>query len=140
MSDIVERVSVSLSAARRIVDAAISKAKELGVEVNIAVVDVAGEVVAFVRMDEAALLSADIACDKAWTVARFKGVPTHDWWDMIKDDDAVREGIVKVGRLIVFAGGVPLRVDGEVVGAVGVSGGTADEDRSIAEAGAAVVS
>ncbi len=139
MSDTIDRRSVNLEAAQRVIAAAIEEAMVLGVAVNVAVVDVAGDVVAFARMDDAALLSADIARDKAWTVARFKGVPTHDWWDMIKDDDAVRAGIVKIDRFMVFAGGVPIVAGGGIIGAVGVSGASADEDRRIAEAGAAAV-
>lgn len=67
-------------------------------------------------------------------------VATHDWFDLIKDDPPLREGIVHRDRLVVFGGGVPIRVDGEVVGSVGVSGGSAAQDREIAEAGAAALS
>lgn len=77
--------------------------------------------------------------DKAYTVSAF-GLPTHAWWDVIKDEPALVHGITKTERLIIFGGGVPLVVDGRPVGAVGASGGTADDDRRIAEAGAAALS
>ena len=139
MSETIERRSVSLAAAQRIVAAAQAEAEAMDRAVNVAVVDVSGDMVAFARMDGAALLSADIARDKAWTVAQFNGVPTHEWWDTLEGDDAVRAGIVTLDRFTVFGGGVPVTVDGAVVGAVGVSGASAEEDRAIAEAGAAVV-
>ena len=104
--------------------------------VNIAVVDLAGGLLAFVRLDGAPLLSGSIAQDKAYTVAAFSGVPTHAWFGLIEAEPALREGIVHRDRLVIFAGGVPVTVDGKLVGAVGVSGGTAEQDREIAEAGA----
>lgn len=120
-------------------DAAADRAGRLGVPVNVAVVDRAGNLLAFARLDGAPLLSATIAQDKAYTVAAFNGVPTHDWFGMIESEPALREGIVHRDRLVIFAGGTPVRVDGVLVGAVGVSGGTADQDREIAEAGSAAV-
>jgi uncharacterized protein GlcG (DUF336 family) len=87
-------------------------------------------------MDGAPLLSAQIAQDKAYTVAAFGGVPTHEWWNMIQDEPPVLHGIVKTDRLVVFGGGVPLLVDGALIGAAGASGGSAEQDRAVAEAGA----
>jgi uncharacterized protein GlcG (DUF336 family) len=107
----------------------------LQVPVAIAVVDRAGNLVVYGRMDGAPLLSGQIAQDKAYTVAAF-GLPTHEWFEMIKDDPALLHGIVKTERLIVFGGGVPILADAELVGAVGVSGGSAAQDRQIAEAAA----
>jgi uncharacterized protein GlcG (DUF336 family) len=105
----------------------------------VCVTDHTGDALATARMDGAALLSASIAADKAYTVAAFNGLPTHDWFDLVKDVPALREGIVHRDRLVVFGGGVPVRLGDEVVGAVGVSGGSAEQDREIAEAGAAAV-
>jgi uncharacterized protein GlcG (DUF336 family) len=130
--------TVTLEAAHRAVTACLERASALGVEAAIAVVDQAGNLKAFARMDGAPLLSSGIAQDKAWTAAAF-GLPTHRWWDLVKDEPPLLHGIVKTDRLIVFGGGVPLTSEGEVVGGVGVSGGSADQDREIAEAGAAVV-
>lgn len=133
------RPSLTYAGARAALDAALARAGELGVAVNVSVCDAAGHQLAFARMDGAALLSASIAEDKAYTVAAFGGVPTGDWFGMIEDSPALREGIVHRDRLVIFAGGVPVRIggpDGTVVGAVGASGGTAEQDEEIAAAGA----
>jgi uncharacterized protein GlcG (DUF336 family) len=76
-----------------------------------------------------------MAQDKAYTVAAF-GIPTHEWWDMIKGAPELANGLPKIDRLMVMGGGVAVTEDGQLVGAIGVSGGTADQDRIIAEAGA----
>jgi uncharacterized protein GlcG (DUF336 family) len=131
--------TLTYAGARVAVDAAEAMAQVLGVPVNIAVVDLAGALLAFARLDGAPLLSGSIAQDKAYTVAAFNGVPTHAWFGLIEAEPALREGIVHRDRLVIFGGGVPVTVDGTLVGAVGVSGGTAEQDREIAESGAAAV-
>ena len=128
--------TLTYAGARVAVDAAAARAQALGVPVNIAVVDLAGGLLAFARLDGAPLLSGSIAQDKAYTVAAFNGVPTHAWFGLIEAEPALREGIVHRDRLVIFGGGVPVIVEGTLVGAVGVSGGTAEQDREIAEAGA----
>ena len=128
--------TLTYAGARVAVDAAGARAEALGVPVNIAVVDLAGGLLAFARLDGAPLLSGSIAQDKAYTVAAFNGVPTHAWFGLIEAEPALREGIVHRDRLVIFGGGVPVIVEGTLVGAVGVSGGTAEQDREIAEAGA----
>ncbi len=130
---------LTYTGATSVLVAAVAHAERLGVPVNVCVADPSGDPLATARMDGAALLSYPIAVDKAFTVAAFSGLPTHAWFDLIKDEPSLREGIVHRDRLVVFGGGVPVRVDGEVVGAVGVSGGSADQDREIAEAGAAAL-
>jgi uncharacterized protein GlcG (DUF336 family) len=122
--------------AARITSACLDHARSLGVSVCIAVADNGGHLVHFVRMDDAPLLSMSIAQDKAYSVVAFKGLPTDAWWKLLAQDDAVRHGIIKTDRLIVFGGGSPCLVDGQVVGAVGVSGGSAAQDSAIAKAGA----
>lgn len=136
-TDVVEVPTLTLSGARRALDGSLALAAELGVAVCAAVADASGQLLAFARMDGAALLSVSIAQDKAYTVTAFGGLPTHEWFDLIKGEDALLHGIVKTDRLIVFAGGVAVRAGGRLVGAVGVSGGSAEQDRAIAEAGAA---
>lgn len=131
--------TLTYAGARVAVDAAAAWAQTLGVPVNIAVVDLAGALLAFARLDGAPLLSGSIAQDKAYTVAAFNGVPTHAWFGLIEAEPALREGIVHRDRLVIYAGGVPVTVDDALVGAVGVSGGTAEQDREIAEAGAGAV-
>ena len=137
MDDLIDARTIGLSAAQRALNTAVGHAKSLDVRVAIAVADRAGNLVAYGRMDGAPLLSGQIAQDKAYTVAAF-GLATHEWFDLIKDDPALLHGMVKTDRLIVFGGGTGIFADGELVGAVGVSGGSAEQDRRIAEAGAAV--
>lgn len=137
MSACVTVTTLALDGAQRVVAGSIEHAAALGVAVCVAVTDRAGHLLAFARMDEAPLLSLSIAQDKAYTVTAFGGLPSHEWFDMIKDDPALLHGIVKTERLIVFGGGMPVHSDAVMVGAVGVSGGSASQDRAIAEAGVA---
>ncbi|MBL8930879.1 MAG: heme-binding protein [Kineosporiaceae bacterium] len=132
--------TISYAAALRVVAAAVNHAEGMGVPVNVAVADPGGHLVAFARMDGAAFFSSSVAQDKAWSVAAFNGLPTHAWIDMIKDEPSLLHGLPPRPRLTIFGGGVPLTVDGQVVGAVGVSGGSEAEDLQIAEAGAGALS
>ena len=136
---VAETATLTLEGARRALEAAVREAQRIGVAVCVSVADQAGHLLAFGRMDGAPLLSVSLSQDKAYTVAAFGGLPTHEWFDMIKDESPLLHGIVKTNRLTVFGGGIPVRVDGKLVGAVGVSGGSAEQDRSVAEAGAAAV-
>lgn len=128
--------TLTLAGARRVLEAAIAKAQDSSVAACIAVVDQAGNLLVFARMDGAPLLSASIAQDKAYTVAAFGGLPTHEWFDLIKDEPPLLHGIVKADRLVIFGGGAPIRSGAHLVGAIGVSGGSTEQDRAIAEAGA----
>ncbi|MEE6176957.1 GlcG/HbpS family heme-binding protein [Mycobacterium sp. 050134] len=131
--------TLNLAGAQRVVDGSLSFARSTQVPVCVAVTDRSGHLLAFARMDGAPLLGMSIARDKAHTVTAFGGLATHELFDLIKDDPAVLQGIVKTAGLIVFGGGVAVRCGGQLVGAVGVSGGTAEQDLLIARAGAAVV-
>lgn len=124
--------SVSAELARLLIDAAGSKAAEIGQKSVIAVVDPGGNLKAFVRMDGAPLLSVDIAQNKAYTAAAF-GLATHVWHDFIKDDAPLLDGIVHTPRLTVFGGGFPIVVDGQLVGGIGVSGGHYNDDMAVAQ-------
>ena len=137
--DVIPMHALSLDAARRVADAAITFARSQGVDACIAVCDPSGEPIVTIRMDGAPRLSAGVALNKAYSVAAFKGMPTHAWWPLLEDDPALVHGFTQTPRLVVFAGGVPIRSAGALVGAIGVSGGSADQDRLIAEAGAAQV-
>ncbi|NBM16135.1 heme-binding protein [Streptomyces sp. GC420] len=139
MPDVRHTATLTYAAAQRIVAAAAAEAERLGVAVCLAVADSAGHPLAFGRMVGAPLMSVQIAQDKAYTVAAFNGVPTHRWYDMISGEPALLNGIVHTERLVIFGGGVPVRSGDALLGAVGVSGGSADQDRAIAEAGAAAV-
>lgn len=124
-----EKKVITNRAAQRMIEAATEKAEELGIQVNIAVVDDGGHLVAFSRMDHAPILSIEIANNKAYTAAAF-GIPTHEWYDVIKDDEALKAGIVHTERLVIFGGGYPIRHEDTLVGAIGVSGGSSEEDQA----------
>ena len=128
---------VSLDAAMAVLAAARQRAEKLGVAMNIAVVDDGGNLVAFARMDGAWLGSIEIAQDKAWTARAFD-ISTKELASMSQPKQPLF-GIAEThrGRVIIFGGGIPLKVGGQVAGAVGVSGGTPDQDHEVAEAGAA---
>ena len=140
MGDQLVTRSVTLAGAQRVVAAAVEEAERIGVAVCIAVVDGAAHLVAFGRMDGAPLLCVQIAQDKAFSVASFGGLPTSEWWGLLESEPALLHGIVKTERLTVFAGGVPIAADGQVVGGIGVSGASSEQDEQIASAGAAAVS
>jgi uncharacterized protein GlcG (DUF336 family) len=127
---------VGLEDARRVIAAAERKAGELGQPMNIAVVDAGGNLVSHVRMDGAWLGSIDISIKKAFTSRAFdittKDLATHSqsggqFFGIHASND---------GRVMIFAGGIPLKRGSAVVGAVGVSGGSGDQDHAVAEAGA----
>ena len=139
MPNTIQVETLTAGGAQACLEAATAKAEVLGVPVCIAVVDNAGRLLAFRRMDGAATLSIQLAQDKAYTVTAF-GLPTADWYGLIADEPALLHGIVKADRLMIFGGGVPVKVNGQIVGAVGASGGSADEDTQIATAGAGAVS
>src|SRR5688500_8621051 len=129
--------TVSLEDARRVISAAERKAAELGQPMNIAVVDAGGNLVSHVRMDGAWLGSIDISIKKAFTSRAFdiatKDLAAHaqsggQFFGIHVSND---------GRIMIFAGGIPLTRDGKVVGAIGVSGGSGEQDHAVAEAGAA---
>ena len=128
---------VTLEEAKGIVSAAEQKAQEMGLPMNVAVMDARRNIVAFHRMDRAWVASIDIAIDKAFTSAR-RGLTTRKIGEMAQPGQPLF-GIntTNGGRIVIFAGGIPLMRDGEVVGAIGVSGGTVDEDHEVAEAGVA---
>lgn len=127
-------MSITLKQALAVITAAEVKAVEIGVPMNVAVVDAGNNLTAFVRMDGAWLGSIDIAQSKAFTARSFD-MPTADLAEMAQPGQPLY-GIEATngGRVIVFAGGIPLEVGDEVVGAVGVSGGTPDQDQEVAEA------
>ena len=128
---------ITLEVARGIIAAAERKAAEIGQPMNIAVADSGGNLVAHARMDGAWIGSIDISIKKAFTSRAFD-ISTRDlaahsqsggqFFGIHASND---------GRIMIFAGGIPLTRDGKVVGAVGVSGGTGDQDQAVAEAGAA---
>jgi uncharacterized protein GlcG (DUF336 family) len=132
----IEQHSVSLADAQGIVKAALAKADEIGSPSNVAVVDSGGNLLAFARMDKAWLGSIDIAISKAFTSRAFN-LSTRELSNLAKPG-APFYGIQESnhGKINILPGGVPLKNHGKVIGAVGVSGGTGDQDQEIAEAAA----
>jgi uncharacterized protein GlcG (DUF336 family) len=130
------QAEVTLDAAQAVVEAARKRAETIGVPMNIAVVDEGNNLVAFGRMGGAWLGSIDIAQNKAYTARSFD-MSTKDLAPLCQSGQPLF-GIhaSNQGRLIIFAGGIPLRANGRVVGAVGVSGGSVEQDHDVAEAGA----
>ena len=128
---------ITLEEAQRIISAAKHKAQQMDQPMNIAVMDAGRNLVAFHRMDGAWVASIDIAIDKAFTSAG-RGLTTRKIGEMAQPGQPLF-GIntTNGGRIVIFAGGIPLMRDGEVVGAIGVSGGTVEEDHEVAEAGVA---
>ncbi len=128
-------LGISLSEARQVISAAEKKAEELGQPMNIAVVDQGNNLVAFARMEGAWLGSIDIAMNKAFTARAFD-LPTIDLADNAQPGQQFY-GIhaSNHGKIMIFAGGIPLKRAGEVIGAIGVSGGLKEQDQAVAEAG-----
>ncbi len=128
---------VSLANARKVIAAAEKKAIEIGQPMNIAVVDSGGNLVAHVRMDDAWIGSIDISMKKAWTSRAFD-IATADLATHSQSGGQFF-GIhaSNNGKVIVFAGGIPLIQEGNVVGAIGVSGGSGEQDSVVAQAGVA---
>ncbi|AOW14472.1 cobalamin adenosyltransferase [Hydrogenophaga crassostreae] len=114
--------------------AAIAHAESLGIRINVAVTDASGTLAGFLRMPSAFLHSIDIAIDKAYTAASF-GFPTSQWPELLAGDEALRLGIVHRPRLVVFGGGLPAKENGALIGGIGVSGGSAEQDEACARAG-----
>jgi uncharacterized protein GlcG (DUF336 family) len=130
-----QKSSITSETAERIISAAETKAQEMGIPMSIAVCDEDGTLKAFRRMDGAPLLSVQIAQDKAYTAISFGGMATHEWYDFIKNDPPLLNGIVKTDRLIVFGGGYAIKADAEIIGGIGVSGGHYSNDMQVAQAG-----
>ncbi len=127
---------MTLEQARHIILAAQKKAEDIGHPMNIAVVDAGGNLKAFARMDGAWLGSIDIAINKAFTSRAFD-ISTKELGKLSQPgEDFFGIHVSNHGRVMIFAGGVPIKQDGKVVGAIGVSGGAGKQDQEVAEAGA----
>jgi uncharacterized protein GlcG (DUF336 family) len=131
---------ISTSEAQRAVNEAMRKAEEINTLMNIAVVDVGGNLKAFLRMDGAWLGSIDISIRKART-ARYFDMDTGDLGAASQPGGPLYNIEVSNGGLITFPGGIPIRDgNGEIIGAIGVSGSTVENDHTVAEAGAKILS
>lgn len=107
MADTTSATTLNLEGAQSILSAALGKAEEMG-----------------------------LAANKAYTVTGFGGMASDQWWDAIKDEPALLHGMTHTPRLVIFGGGVGVFVGDQLVGAVGVSGGSAEQDAEVAQAGA----
>lgn len=127
-------LSVNLSEARRMIAAGERKATEMSIPYNIAVVDAGGNLVAVVRMDGAWLGSLDIAVNKAWTARAFD-MPTAALSGLTQSGQpGFGLNTTNGGRVVIFGGGIPIKNNGAVIGAVGASGGSVEQDVLVAEA------
>ena len=125
---------ITWEAAHTAVQAAVRYAEDHGWKINVAVVDRGGNLMAFLRMPGSYIHSIDLAIDKAYTSASF-GFPTKAWMGAIGHDDGMKFGFSNQPRLIVFGGGVPIRVGDDWIGGIGVSGASESEDEECAKAG-----
>jgi uncharacterized protein GlcG (DUF336 family) len=139
MANVIKKHSISYELAQKMVNAAVAKARELGVSENVTILDDGGNLKAFSRMDGAPILSIEMAQNKAYT-ALF-GVSTQEFFDSIQGDPSLLAGIPTLSRVAAWGGGFPIKVDGEIVGAIGVSGApTVQNDIDCAKAALALVS
>ena len=131
---------ITLTEARQIITAAEREAENQKQPMNIAVVDAGGNLLAFARMENAWLGSIDISIKKAWTSRAFD-IDTKTLGTLAKPgDDFYGIHASNDGKVMIFAGGVPLKRNGKVVGGVGVSGGSGKQDHAVAQAGAKALS
>ena len=130
---------ITLAQAQALVETAMKKATEIDTLMNIAVVDAGGNLKAFARMDGAWLGSTDISVRKART-ARFFDMNSGDVGALSQPGGPLYNIEVSNGGLITFPGGIPLRLNGEIVGGIGVSGSSVENDHTVADAGANALS
>jgi len=139
MANFMKKHSISAELAQKMLAEAVAKAREIGVSENVAILDDGGNLKAFSRMDGAPVLSIEIAQNKAYT-ALF-GVSTQDFFNFIQSDPSLLAGIPTLARVAAWGGGFPIKVDGEIVGAIGLSGApTVKNDIDCARAALALVS
>src|ERR1700674_801411 len=139
MANVVKKHSISSDLAQTMVDAAVAKARQIGVSENVAILDDGGNLTAFSRMDGAPIPCIEIAQNKAYT-ALF-GVSTQDFFNFIQGDPSLLAGMPTLARVAELWGGFPLKVDGEIVGAIGLSGApTVQNDVDCARAALALIS
>lgn len=130
--------SLSHADARRVLDAGLARAEEIGQPMNVAVVDDGGHLLAFGRMDGAIKASIDIATRKAVTSV-LMALPTAALTDLVQPGAELYGLEQTAGGMVAFGGGIPLQRDGAVVGAVGVSAGSVAQDVDVATAAAAAL-
>ena len=131
---------MTMDKTRLIIEAAIEKAKKIGQPMNIAIVDAGANLAAFVRMDGAWIGSIDIAINKAFTAKAFDISTLELGGNSQPGEQFYGIHASNHGRVMIFAGGIPIKVNGQIIGAVGVSGGSGEQDQAVAEAAVAAFS
>lgn len=134
MKSIITQSNITRQASMEACLFAVKKAEELNININVSVVDASGLEMAFLRMSNSFIHSIDIAKDKAYTSASF-GFSTNTWTEIFKDMPHLEQGFSNRDRLIPFGGGLPIFINDVKIGAIGVSGGTEEEDIICAQAG-----
>jgi uncharacterized protein GlcG (DUF336 family) len=138
MPNLVNKQSISFELAQTMVAAAVTKAREIGVSENVVILDDGGNLKAFGRMDGAPLPTIEMAQNKAYTA--LLGVSTQEFFNFIQSDPSLLAGIPTLSRIAAWGGGFPVTVNGEVIGAIGVSGApTVQNDIDCARAALALV-
>jgi uncharacterized protein GlcG (DUF336 family) len=138
MANVTTKHSISSELAQKMVDEAVAKARKLGIAENVAVLDEGGNLKAFCRMDGAPILSIEITQNKAYTSSVRR--PHGRFFNFIQGDPSLLAGIPTLARVAAYGGGFPIKVDGEIVGAIGVSGApTVQNDVDCARAALALV-
>ncbi|MEI7499070.1 MAG: heme-binding protein [Bacteroidota bacterium] len=126
--------SVGLTDAEKMAKAAIEKAVESGLAIAVTIVDESGVIKFFARMDNAPLIAVDASRKKAITAVGF-GLPTgKSWFDFIKDDPILREGVHDFTDFMLMGGGIPIIFENQIIGAIGISGGHYEQDQICAQA------
>ena len=120
MTNVIKKHSISSELAQKMMNAAVAKARELGVSENVTILDDGGNLKAFSRMDGAPIPTIEMAQNKAYTA--LLGVSTQEFFNFIKGDPSLLAGVPTLARMAAWGGGFPIKVDGELVGAIGVSG------------------
>jgi uncharacterized protein GlcG (DUF336 family) len=124
--------TITAECAGRLVQAAAEAATAAGVPMCIAITCPSGNLLQFLRMDGAPLLSIDIAINKAYTAVGF-GMASHVWHEFIKNDPPLLYGIVHTPRLVTFGGGFPIKDGAAIIGGIGLSGGHYHQDMDVAK-------
>jgi uncharacterized protein GlcG (DUF336 family) len=139
MPNVVTKHSISFELAQKMVNAAVAKATELGVSENVAILDDGGNLKAFARMDGAPIPTIEMAQSKAYTA--LLGLSTHDFFNFLQGDPSLFAGIPPRSRIAAWGGGFPIKVNGELVGTIGVSGApSVQNDIDCARAALTVIS
>lgn len=132
--------TITAHLSHQMIAAAVLKAEELKFSIAISIVDEGGNLKAFSRMDKAPLIAIDASQKKALTAVGF-GFPTGDaWYNFIKDDPILHEGAHNLKDFILLGGGSPITIDGEIVGAIGISGGHYKQDEQCMQAALDILS